>query len=99
MKAYLCAVALLVAASVQGFAQGALTQQQVIQLLQLKTPEQEIIEKIKAGGTTFTLGVEDIARLKRAGATPGILGAMQGKGVAPVDLTVAEITDLCLVVD
>ena len=48
-----------------------LTQKEVIELLQLKTPEAEIIEQIKSGGTKFTLGAEDIARLKRAGATPG----------------------------
>lgn len=65
MKASLCALALVVAASVQGFAAGTLPRQQVIQLLQLKTPEQEIIEKVKAGGTTFTLGAEDIAQLTK----------------------------------
>jgi Mg-chelatase subunit ChlD len=77
----------------------ALTQQQVIQLLQLKTPESEIIAQIKAGGTTFTLGAADIAQLKRAGATPAIIAAMQGGGSAGSDLTTAEISDLCLVID
>lgn len=77
----------------------ALTQQQIIQLIQLKTPEAQIIEQIKAGSTTFTLGTADIARLRRAGASPAIIAAMQGGGAAGTDLTTAEISDLCLVVD
>jgi len=99
MKAFLCAFALVVAASVQGFAADPLTQQQVIQLLQLKTPEAEVIENINAGGTKFTLGAEDIARLRRAGATPAILAAMQGRGAGGADVTTSEVSDLCLVVD
>jgi Mg-chelatase subunit ChlD len=100
MKALLLIIVLFVVAAVPSELRSAtLTQQEVIELLQLKTPEAEIIEQIKAGGTTFTLGAEDIARLKRLGATPGVLAAMQGAGARGVDLTTAEISDLCLVVD
>jgi Mg-chelatase subunit ChlD len=79
-----------------------LTQKEIIELLQLKTPEAEIIQQIESGGTKFTLGAEDIARLRRAGATPAILAALQGGGggsVSATDLNTAEISDLCLVVD
>src|SRR6266545_4453628 len=79
--------------------QKAITQQQVIQMLQLKTPEQEIIEEIKKSGTHFTLGKEDIERLKRAGASAAVIAAMQGGAGGGVDLTTAEISDLVLIVD
>ena len=100
MKSLLCVLGMVALALLHSAASAAtLTQQEVIQLLQLKTPEAEIIDQIKSGGTKFTLGAEDIARLKRAGATPAILAAMQGGGAVGPDLATAEISDLCLVVD
>jgi hypothetical protein len=60
-----------------------LTQQDVIKLLELKIPEQTIIDKVKSSGTAFVLGTEDIARLKKAGASDALIGAMQGTGSVP----------------
>ena len=57
-----------------------LTQKDVIQLLQLKTPETEIIERLKKSGSVFVLGTEDEARLKRAGASDAVIAAMKGGG-------------------
>jgi Mg-chelatase subunit ChlD len=81
-------------------AQETLTQQRVVQLLQLKTPESEVIEQVKKSGTVFVLGTEDIARLKRAGASEAVIAAMKGGGAgAGTDAAAFEITDLVLVVD
>jgi Mg-chelatase subunit ChlD len=77
-----------------------LTQQRVIQLLQLKTPENEVIEQIKKSGTVFVLGMEDIARLKRAGASDAVIAAMKGGETgSAADAAAFEISDLALVVD
>jgi hypothetical protein len=77
-----------------------ITQKDVTQLLQLKTPESEVIEKIKSSGTVFVLGEEDVARLKRAGASDAVIAAMKGGGAgAGADAAAFEITDLALVID
>src|SRR3982074_1345043 len=77
-----------------------LTQQDVIKLLELKIPEQTIIDKVKGSGTAFVLGTEDVARLKKAGASDGLIGAMQATA-APAAATgsaAAAITDLALII-
>jgi len=77
-----------------------LTQQDVIKLLELKIPEQTIIDKVKDSGTAFVLGVDDIARLKKAGASDPLIAAMQATATAPATGNPAsEITDLMLIVD
>src|SRR5437588_341415 len=78
-----------------------LTQQDVIKLLELKIPEQTIIDKVKDSGTAFVLGTEDIARLKKAGASDAVIAAMQATA-APATATgnaASEITDLALIID
>src|ERR1700716_1032111 len=83
------------------YAAEVLTQQDVIKLLELKIPEQTIIDKVKGSGTAFVLGTEDMARLKKAGATDALIGAMQATA-APAAATgsaAAEITDLALIID
>ena len=78
----------------------ALTQQDVARLLELKIPEQTIVEKVKASGTAFVLGADDIARLKQAGATEALIAAMQGTSAASgAAADTAEISDLVLIVD
>src|SRR5258708_36427041 len=77
------------------------TQQDVIKLLELKIPEQTIIDKVKDSGTAFVLGTEDIARLKKAGASDAVIAAMQATA-APATETggaASEITDLALIID
>src|SRR6266404_7301112 len=77
-----------------------LTQQDVIKLLELKIPEQTIIDKVKGSGTAFVLGTEDIARLKKAGASDALITAMQSSSAVPATGNPAsEITDLMLIVD
>jgi hypothetical protein len=78
-----------------------LTQQDVIKLLELKIPEQTIIDKVKSSGTAFVLGTEDMARLKKAGASDAVIAAMQATA-APATATggaASEITDLALIID
>src|SRR5205085_337661 len=60
-----------------------LTQQDVTKLLELKIPEQTIIEKVKSSGTSFVLGTADIDRLKKAGATDALISAMQSSSAVP----------------
>jgi hypothetical protein len=80
--------------------QTPLTQKDVIQLLQLKTPESEIIERLKKSGSIFVLGTEDEGRLKRAGASEAVIAAMKGGGQAGgIDAAAYEISDLALVID
>src|SRR5437868_1787724 len=70
-----------------------MTQQDVIRLLELKIPEQTIVEKVKSSGTSFVLGADDIARLKKAGASDALVSAMQSNS------PISEVTDLALIVD
>jgi von Willebrand factor type A domain-containing protein len=78
-----------------------LTQQDVIKLLELKIPEQTIIDKVKDSGTAFVLGSEDIERLKKAGATDALIAVLQATAVpsAGTGSAAAEITDLALIID
>jgi hypothetical protein len=77
-----------------------LTQQDVTRLLELKIPEQTIMEKVKASGTAFVLGTEDIARLKKAGASDTLIAAMQSSSsTAVAGAPASEVTDLALIVD
>ena len=63
-----------------------LTQQDVIKLLELKIPEQTIIEKVKGSGTSFVLGAADIDRLKKAGASDALIAAMQASPYREIDV-------------
>jgi hypothetical protein len=77
-----------------------LTQQDVIKLLELKIPEQTILDKVKDSGTAFVLGTEDMARLKKAGASDALIAAMQSSSALPATGNPAsEITDLVLIID
>ena len=77
-----------------------LTQQDIVRLLELKIPEQTIVEKVKTSGTAFVLGTEDIARLKKAGATDALIAAMQSNSaVADAGSATSEVTDLALIID
>ena len=79
---------------------GALTQQDVLRLLELKIPEQTIIEKVRISGTAFVLGADDAARLKKAGASDALIAAMQAASAASATSSAtSEITDLALIVD
>src|SRR5207302_11240153 len=77
-----------------------LTQQDITRLLELKIPEQTIIEKVQASGTAFVLGADDIARLKKAGASEALIAVTQSSSsTAGAGSPASEITDLVLIVD
>ena len=76
-----------------------MTQQDVIRLLELKIPEQTIVERVKSSGTSFVLGADDIARLKKAGASDALVSAMQSNSPVSAGAPASEVTDLALIVD
>src|SRR6478672_1813764 len=77
-----------------------LTQQDISRLLDLGIPEPTIIDKVKASGTSYVLGAEDIARLKKAGASDALIAAIQATASVPASGdSAAEITDLAIIVD
>lgn len=92
----------LVAAFAQ---QEPITQQDVIRLLELKIPQDQILERVKGSGTVFVLGAQDIEKLKKVGAGDELLAAMgagkagSASAIEMSDASTAEITDLALVVD
>jgi hypothetical protein len=90
----------LLIATVHAADSTVMTQQDVVRLLELKIPEAAIIEKMKSSGTAFVLGTEDVARLKKAGASDALIAAMQSSSSAGgPGAEAAEITDLALIVD
>ncbi len=70
----------------------------VLKLLQLEIPEEQILKRLAKSPTLFTLGPEQIAELKAAGATEKLLTALQtARGISP---QAAElITDFAIVLD
>jgi len=70
---------------------GPFTQQDVQRMLEMKTPESAIIEKVKGAGVAFVSGVEDVARLKKAGASDALISAMVMARNAPVPRKYADI--------
>src|SRR4051812_39752842 len=77
-----------------------LTQQDITRLLELKIPEQTIMEKVQTSGTAFVLGADDIARLKKAGASDALIAALQSSSsTAGAGSPTSEVTDLALIVD
>src|SRR4051794_9849291 len=94
MKRYLLLLLICCFASANVLAQ-VLTQQDVVKLLELKIPEQTIVEKVKTSGTSFVLGTEDIARLKKAGASDALLAAMESSSssASAAGSESSEITD------
>jgi hypothetical protein len=101
MKNYLLLFLLICCFSSADALAQTLTQQDVVKLLELKIPEQTILEKVKSSGTAFILGTEDVARLKKAGASDALLAAMESSGsaAAATGSESSEITDLALIVD
>ncbi len=91
---------LTVLVCLSAFAADVLTQQDITRLLELKIPEQTIIEKVNASGTAYVLGANDIARLKKAGASDALIAAMQSNSaIAGAGSATSEVTDLALIVD
>ncbi|MBI4335997.1 MAG: VWA domain-containing protein [Candidatus Omnitrophica bacterium] len=82
----------------------ALTQDDVVKLVELEIPEDVIIQKIQASGTTFTLGAENEAALISKGVSKRIISAMKGATAGePQVTTVREeaetLSNLLIILD
>lgn len=70
---------LLLALVTVTLAQAPITFDRVIELLEGETQVDEILKLVEASPTRFTLGEDQIAQLKKAGASDGLIAAMQKK--------------------
>jgi hypothetical protein len=77
-------------------AAGAVTYDQVLQLLALGIDEEGILKRLAKSPTVFTLDAAQTEALKKAGATPKVLAAMAGVRAAPAG---GDVTDLALILD
>ena len=76
----------------------AVTYEDIIKLLELRIGEAAILERLEKSPTVFTLSAEQVAELKRAGASEKLIGALQG--TRPATPQAAElITDIAIVLD
>jgi Mg-chelatase subunit ChlD len=76
----------------------AITYPDVLRLLQLEIPEDQILKRLAKSPTVFTLGKDQIAELKGAGATEKLLTALQSaRSISPQ--TAELITNFALVLD
>jgi len=78
-------------------AAGAVTYDQVLQMLSLGIDEGGILARLAKSPTTFTLSSEQVAALKQAGASEKVLQAMQGLRAASAQSS--DITDLAIILD
>jgi Mg-chelatase subunit ChlD len=76
---------------------GAVTYDQVLQMLSLGIDENGILARLSRSPTTFTLSAEQVAALKQAGASEKVLSAMQGLRAASAKSS--DITDLAIILD
>jgi von Willebrand factor type A domain-containing protein len=74
-----------------------ITYDDVVKLLELGIDENTIIKRLETSPTVFTLGAEQTAELKRAGATDRLLKALAGERGAPA--AKGDITDFAIVFD
>lgn len=76
----------------------AITYGDVLKLLQLEIPEDQILKRLAKSPTVFTLSAEQVAELKGAGATDALIKALTAPREAPA--AAAElITNVALVLD
>jgi hypothetical protein len=76
----------------------AITYGDVLKLLQLEIPEEQILKRLAKSPTVFTLSAEQVAELKGAGATDALIKAMKAPREAPPEA--AElITNFAIVLD
>ena len=74
-----------------------ITYQDVLKLLENKTDEQGIIQRLEKSPTIFTLDARQVDELKKAGASERLLQALAGKrpGATPGN----DITDFAIILD
>ncbi len=72
------------------------TFERVVELLELEVREEKLIALINSQPTVFTLSDEQLARLKKAGASEAVIAAMIPKGNAVVE---SDITAYVMILD
>jgi len=74
-----------------------ITYQDVLKLLENKTSEQKILERLEQSPTIFTLDAPQVDELKKAGASEKLLQALAGKRIAAKSSH--DITDFAIILD
>ena len=92
------AAARAAAASTAATAVKAVTYPDVLALVRLGLGEDEIVKRLEKSPTLFTLDAAQVAELKQAGATEGLLQAMQ-KGRPGPAAAGPKVTDFAIVLD
>lgn len=75
----------------------AVTFDDVLKLLQSGTAEEELLKRLAQSPTVFTLDAAQVEKLKKAGATPKLLAALQGK--RPPAGRSDDINDFAIILD
>lgn len=79
-----------------GEAAQAVTYQDVVRLLKLRVPEDEILRLLEKSPTHFTLGADQVAELRKLRASERLLGAMrERKAGGPA----REVSDVAIILD
>ncbi len=76
---------------------GAITYENICQLLQLGIHEDAILQRLRKSPTVFVLSAAQLKELQGLGASDGLIAAMRGQ--RSNDKTTAEITDLAYILD
>ena len=76
---------------------GAVTYENICQLLQLGIHEDAILQRLRKSPTVFVLSAAQLKELQGLGASDGLIAAMRGQ--RSNDKTTAEITDLAYILD
>ena len=79
-----------------GAPDNAITYQNVLDLLQRRVPEEQILKRLEQSPTLFTLDAAQVEELKKAGASETLLAALPGKRDAHPNV---EITDFAIILD
>jgi hypothetical protein len=82
----------------------AVTYEDVLKLVQLGIDEDQILKRLQASPTRFTLDAAQVDELKQAGASGRLLAAMQGQrtpagATAAVPAPAGDVTDFAIILD
>lgn len=76
-----------------------ITYQQLLDYLRLEVKEEKILKMIAASPTSFSLGADQIAKLKEAGASEKIIAALSKPAAAGIGDQVSDIRDFVVILD
>jgi hypothetical protein len=77
-----------------------ITYNDVLQLLQLGLDEKDVLKRLAASPTRFTLDAGQVNELKKAGATSAVLAALRGQTTTPTNVEGGpRVSDFAIVLD